>query len=106
MENDKSGNGAISITDEFSLSEPGSFGVAIMTLSDYEIVNNNTVILKTDKQTLKAEVFSENGTLKITDERVPVKHLREGGPAYRIGVDFVRPMAQGALTIKFTPILK
>lgn len=106
MENNKSGNGTISITDAFLLSEPGSFGVAIMTLSDYKIVNNNTVILKTDKQTLKAEVFSADGALKITDERVPVEHLREGGPAYRIGVDFTQPIARGALTVKFTPVFQ
>ncbi|MEQ9220052.1 MAG: hypothetical protein RLO17_18505 [Cyclobacteriaceae bacterium] len=104
MENDKSGQGAISITDEFSLSKPAEFGVAIMTLSDYEIVDAKTVILKTENQTLKAEVFSEDGPLVIKDELVPVTHLREGGPAYRIGVDFTEPMAKGSITVKYTPV--
>lgn len=105
MENDKSGQGSISITDEFSLSKPVEFGVAIMTLSDYEIVDANTIILKTENQTLKVEVFSDDGTLVIKDELVPVEHLREGGPAYRIGVDFAEPIAEGALTVKYTPVL-
>ncbi|MEQ8679705.1 MAG: hypothetical protein RID25_08110 [Cyclobacteriaceae bacterium] len=104
MENDKSGQGAISITDEFSLSKPAEFGVALMTLSDYEIVDAKTVILKTENQTLKAEVFSEDGPLVIKDELVPVAHLREGGPAYRIGVDFTEPMAKGSITVKYTPV--
>ncbi|WP_406683210.1 heparinase II/III family protein [Seonamhaeicola sp. MEBiC1930] len=106
MQNDKSGQGVISITDEFLLSEPGSFGVAIMTLSEYEIINANTVLLKTESQTLKAEVFSDDGALVIKDERVPVKHLREGGPAYRIGVDFAKKLIKGKLTVKFTPVFK
>ena len=105
MENNKSVQGAISITDEFTLSSPVEYGVAIMTLSDYEIVNDNTVMLKTEKQTLKAEVFSDDGELVIKDELVPVKHLREGGLAYRIGVDFVEPIAEGSLTVKYTPVL-
>ncbi|MEP3837808.1 MAG: hypothetical protein ABJM36_09175 [Algibacter sp.] len=104
MENDKSGNGTITITDEFLLSEAGNFGVAIMTLSDYEIVDANTVILKTGSHSLRAEVFSEDGTLKITDQRVPVERLREGGPAYRIGVDFTQPIDQGSITVRFTPV--
>ncbi|WP_282123118.1 hypothetical protein [Algibacter mikhailovii] len=105
MENDKSGQGTISITDEFSLSRPVNFGVAIMTISEYEIVDANTVLLKTENQILKAEVFSDDGALVIKDELVPVEHLREGGPAYRIGVDFIDPIAQGSLTVKFTPVL-
>lgn len=78
---------------------------AIMTLSDYEIVNDNTVILKTENQTLKAEVFSDDGALLIKDEIVSVKHLREGGPGYRIGIDFVEPLTEGSLTVKYTPVL-
>ncbi|WP_199270251.1 hypothetical protein [Algibacter sp. L3A6] len=105
MENDKSGKGVISITDEFLLSEPGNFGVAIMTLSDYEIVDTNTVIIKKGNHRLKVEIFSGDGTLKIIDERVPVERLREGGPAYRIGVDFIHPITEGSLTVKFTPVL-
>ncbi|MEQ8880514.1 MAG: hypothetical protein RLQ12_12815 [Cyclobacteriaceae bacterium] len=75
-----------------------------MTLSDYEIVDAKTVILKTENQTLKAEVFSEDGLLVIKDELVPVTHLREGGPAYRIGVDFTEPLAEGSITVKYTPV--
>ncbi|MDB2385339.1 heparinase II/III family protein, partial [Polaribacter sp.] len=105
FKNDKTNQGTITITDEFSLSEPLEFGIAIMTLSDYEIINSNTIILKTKHQTLKAEVFSDNGELIIKDELVPVKHLREHGPAYRIGVDFKEPIAKGSLTVRYTPIL-
>lgn len=105
MENDKSGQGAISITDEFSLSKPVDFGVAIMTLSDYEIIDAKTVILTENDQKLKAEITSDDGSFTIKDELVPVEKLREGAPAYRIGVDFVKPISDGSITIKYTPIL-
>lgn len=104
IENDKSGSGAILISDEFISEKPVEFGTAIMTLSEYEIINENTVILTEGNQKLKAEVFSEEGNLKIVDELVPVKNLREGGPAYRIGIDFVKPINEGRITIKYTPV--
>lgn len=105
IENNKLGNGTITILDEFSATEKVEFGVAIMTLSDYKIIDANTVILTTENQKIKAEVLSDGGNIKITDELVPVEHLREGGPAYRIGIDFVEPISKGSITIKYTPIL-
>ncbi|KQC29951.1 hypothetical protein [Flagellimonas eckloniae] len=105
MENDKSGVGAVSIIDEFSSTEAVAFGTAIMTLSEYEIINANTVVLHEGNQKLKAAVSSDTGALKIRDELVPVKHLREGAPAYRIGVDFTEPIKEGSITVKYTPIL-
>ncbi|MFY0652425.1 MAG: heparinase II/III family protein [Cyclobacteriaceae bacterium] len=104
FENDKTGEGTITIEDQFSTTEPVQFGVAIMTLSEYEITNDKTVILMENGQKLKAEISANGGELKITDELVPVKHLREKGPAYRIGVDFTEPIAKGSLTVKYTPI--
>ncbi|MEP0461038.1 MAG: heparinase II/III family protein [Flavobacteriaceae bacterium] len=105
MENDKSGRGTISIADEFSSSEPIAFGTAIMTNNKYEVVNENTVIIDSEDGKLKAEVFSDHGVLKIKDELVPVEHLREGAPAYRIGIDFVEPLTAGTITVKYTPLL-
>ncbi|MCG9792849.1 heparinase II/III family protein [Flavobacterium algicola] len=104
MTNDKSGSGTITVEDHFTASKPVSFGTAIMTYSKYEIVDNHTVILITKNQKLKAEVTSKGGSLKITDEQVPVKALREGGTAYRIGVNFINAVKEGTITIKYTPI--
>lgn len=104
MENDKSELGTISITDEFSSTKPIAFGTAIMTLSKYEIIDNNTIILTVGNQKLKVEVSSNDGALKIKDEVVPVKSLRERGPAYRLGVDFKKPISDGKITIKYIPI--
>lgn len=104
MENDKSGTGTIIIKDEFSASEPVTFGTALMTLSEYEIIGNKTIVLTVENQKLKVDISSDDGYLKIVDELVPVKHLREGGPAYRIGVDFIKPIRKGEITMKYTPI--
>lgn len=104
MKNDKSGEGTITIEDAFSSSKPVLFGTAIMTLSKYEIIDETTFILISKNQKLKVEVSSNEGTLKIIDELVPVKHLREGAPAYRIGVDFTEPISKGIITVKFTPM--
>ncbi|WP_372743961.1 hypothetical protein [Lutibacter sp.] len=103
MSNDKSGLGEISITDTFSATKPVTFGTSIMTLSDYEIVNDSTIILSVNNQKLKAIVSSDSGTVKITDEIVPVKHLREGGPAYRIGIEITKPISEGEISVVYSP---
>ncbi|MEQ9288626.1 MAG: hypothetical protein RIG77_17020 [Cyclobacteriaceae bacterium] len=105
MENDKSGDGKITIVDQFSSTVPLDFGVAMMTLNEYDIIDENTVILSSENQKLKAEVFASGAGIKITDELVPVEHLREGAPAYRIGIDFTEPISEGSITIRYTPVL-
>ncbi len=104
MENDKTGQGSITIVDEFSSSEPIAFGTAIMTLAEYEIIDANTIILTSESQKLKAEILAEGASIKIIDELVPVEHLREGAPAYRIGIDFTEPISKGKITVRYTPV--
>ena len=76
-----------------------------MTLAKYEIIDANTIILTTENQKLKAEISSEGASIKIIDELVPVEHLREGAPAYRIGIDFTEPIREGTITVKYTPVI-
>lgn len=102
MTNQKSGDGTIIISDHFSAEKPMDFGLAIMTLSDYELLNSRTVLLDNGDHRIKVEVLGEG--ISLHDELVPVEHLREGGPAYRIGVDLDKPASSATITIKFTPV--
>ncbi|WP_339839195.1 heparinase II/III family protein [uncultured Maribacter sp.] len=102
--NDKSGLGSITIEDQFIATEPVSFGSSIMTLNTYEVIDDTTVILKSENRKVEAEIKSEGFTFKIKDEVVPVKHLREGAPAYRIGIDADKQIKKGKLTITYTPL--
>ncbi|MDO5971788.1 hypothetical protein Q4Q35_18455 [Flavivirga aquimarina] len=106
IENDKSGLGTITIKDSFSSTKPVTFGIAIMTLNTYEIIDSNTVIITSKNQKVKAEIKGNGASIKITDEVVPVKKLREGAPAYRIGVDFTEPIKNGTITVKYTPVFE
>lgn len=105
MENDKSGLGTISVEDQFSSSKPVVFGTAIMTYAKYEIIDANTIILTTENQKVKAEVIGKGASIIISDEQVPVEHLRESGKAYRIGIDFTNQISEGTITVKYTPVL-
>ncbi|WP_226975870.1 heparinase II/III family protein [Zobellia nedashkovskayae] len=104
MVNDKSGLGSITIEDQFIATEPVSFGSAIMTLNTYEIIDDTTVILTSKNHKVKAEIKSEGFEISINDVVVPVAHLREGGPAYRIGIDAKTQVEEGKLTITYTPL--
>ncbi|MCG1037443.1 hypothetical protein [Polaribacter sargassicola] len=105
MINDKSENGIITIKDDFKASEKVDFGTAIMTYSKYEIVNATTLILTGKNQKVKVEIKSTGGKVAINPEPVPVKYLREGKDAKRIGIDFIKPLKEGTITIIYTPIL-
>ena len=104
MINDKSGTGIITIEDSFKAGDAINFGTAIMTLNSYEILNDSTVIVQSEHQKVKAVIKSEGFTVHIQDTIVPVKRLREGGPAYRIGIEGVRPVKEGKISITYTPL--
>ncbi|MDO6809771.1 heparinase II/III family protein [Zobellia galactanivorans] len=104
MINDKSASGSITIEDHFMAGEAVHFGTAITTLNTYEIVDDDTVIIQSENHRVKAKIRSEGFAFRIQDTMVPVKHLREGGPAYRIGIDATGPAKEGRLTITYTPI--
>ena len=102
--NDKSGMGTITIEDQFKATEHVSFGSSIMTLNTYKIIDDTTVILESENHQVKAEIQSEGFTVSIKDVIVPVAHLREGAPAYRIGIEAGKKVKEGKLTITYTPL--
>jgi len=105
MVNDKSKQGTISVQDNFKSTAPVVFGTAIMTYSKYDIIDDNTLILTNKNEKVKVKISSEGGAVKINPEPVPVKALREGKDAIRIGVDFVKPLSNGSITVTYTPVL-
>lgn len=104
MINDRNGNGTITVSDEFKTSSPVIFGTAVMVNVDYKVVDEKTIVITSENQKVKAEVSSNGAAFKITDEVVPVKHLRSGKKSYRIGIDFVEPLTSGSITVRYTPI--
>lgn len=105
LENDKSGNGTITITDEFTASKAIKFGTAIMTHGDYQVVDASTVLLTRDDRKIKVQISAEGGSLKIKDEKVPVEDIRYADEAFRIGIDFSKKLESGSITMVFTPEL-
>lgn len=101
--NNKKGKGAITITDSFKALKPMTFGTAVMVSDTFEVLDENTILITTENQKVKVEIIADGGTVKIKPEKVPVKHLRSGKTAHRIGVDFVAPLRSGSITVKFTP---
>ncbi len=104
MTNDKTGSGTITIEDYFVASEPITFETAIMTLNNYKVVDKSTVILMSKHHKVKAEIKSEGFKFTIKDVEVPVKHLREGGPAFRIGIQSDKAVNTGKIIIVYTPL--
>ena len=106
MENDKTGAGQISITDEFLANLPMSFGTAISTFSAYKIVDAKTIIFTSVEkhEKVKVEINAQGGEIKIVPEPVPVEHLRSGKNAKRIGIEFTGKVKKGSITVTYKPI--
>lgn len=103
FENDKSGKGTITVTDSFSASEAIDFGTAIMTHGDYEIVDEDTVLLTRNGRKIRIDISARGGKVKIVDEEVIVKSIRYADQAFRIGLDFEKKLKRGKITMVFTP---
>ncbi len=106
MENDKTEEGCISVKDEFSADKPLRFGTAISTFSNYEIVDDKTIILTSveNQVKVKVEIESKGGGVKILPEPVPVEHLRSGKDAKRIGIEFAEKIEAGSITVSYKPL--
>ncbi len=105
MINDKSDPGSIRMEDSFSASEPIDFGSTIMTYADIVFVNDTTLLLTTEQNTVQVSITSHAGALHFSREAVPVR-LGSGKTAYRIGIDFINPIQQGTISIQFAPVNK
>jgi hypothetical protein len=104
MTNDKTGEGTICIKDEFKASSPLQFGTAVMVNVDYQLIDDNTFIIQSENQKVKVTIIAQGGKVKITDEVVPVKHLRSGKTSYRIGIDFNEKLKEGSISVQYKPI--
>ncbi|WP_347840845.1 heparinase II/III family protein [uncultured Draconibacterium sp.] len=104
MENNKTGDGTITIKDEFSASNPVQFGTAVMVNVAYQIVNDNTVLVQSENQKVEVKIITEGASVKISDEVVPVEHLRSGKKSYRIGIDFTEKVKNGMITVTYKPL--
>lgn len=105
VENSREGEGQITVTDTFRASEAIEFGTAIMTHGDYEIVDNHTVLLSRDGQSIHVSITSEGGEVEIVDEKVPVKDIRYADEAFRIGINFQERLRGGSIAMVFSPVL-
>lgn len=103
MENDKSGSGTISVSDEFSASRPLTFGTAIMTYSKYDIVDSNSIIFTTDSHKVKAEISVEGGEYEIVVDKITTR-MGSGMVPQRIGINFKKPLIGGTISIRYSVI--
>ena len=105
MTNNKNGIGTITIKDEFSSELPISFGTAITTFSDFEIIDDHTLLLTSvfKKEQLKVEIEGEGGDIIILPEPIPVRMSKGKNPT-RIGINFTEKVNEGSITVKYSPI--
>ncbi|MCH6255970.1 hypothetical protein MLD52_05380 [Puniceicoccaceae bacterium K14] len=103
MVNDKSGNGTITITDEFTASNPIAFDTAIVTHGPYEVINDDMVVFSREGRSITVKISAEGGTVKVHDLKIPVEDIRYADEAFKIWIDFEKKLKSGSITMVFTP---
>ncbi len=101
LENDRAGDGAVTVRDQFSAATPIRFGTAITTLAKYRIADDQTILLQLGDREVRVAVTSSGEGVKITAEPVPVRI--SGGAATRIGLDLVESSSQGFIELHYLP---
>ena len=103
MENDRSGDGTITIRDTFEASEPIAFDVPVMTQAGFEVIDDKTILLTHDGKAIRVDIAAEGAPFRINVEEVKVKAVRYAEKAWRLGIEFTEKVESGSITVTFTP---
>jgi len=101
IENDKSGEGCVTIEDTFQASSPILFGTTLMTYAKYKRLDSHTILLETKNQRATVEITSSQ-KFEIHSEDVPVR-LGSGKIATRLALSFIQPADSGFISIEYKP---
>lgn len=94
----RTGQGELSIQDDFALSEPGDFETALVTHYDWKQVSPDTLEFSHGEEKVQAVIHSPV-PFTITSEKID-----ENQPVFtRIGIRLTSKTAQGTVTITFKP---
>ena len=96
----RSGNGSVTIADDFAYSKPEAFETAIITRAKWEKTSVNTLLLSMGKEKLEVTFSSPSNKLSIRSEEIT-----EGGKPYsRIGIYMEEPVGSGQISITYKPV--
>jgi hypothetical protein len=99
MSYNRTGEGSVTVTDDFVYSQPEAFETAISTRAKWEKTSNNTLFLTKGKEKLLVTFSSPGNKLSIRSEEIT-----EGGIPYsRIGIYIGKPVNSGQIIITYKP---
>lgn len=98
MSYNRTGEGSVTISDDFEYSQPEAFETAIPTRAEWKKTSDNTLLLTKGKEKLLVTFSSPGNKLSIRSEEIT-----EGGTPYtRIGISTEKPVSSGQIVITCT----
>jgi hypothetical protein len=98
----RAGNGGLTITDAFQMSEPGEFETALVTYGKVRWIDGGTLEIIEGGKTVRVTLEAEGGDLKIDEAPLEADYRARRKPV-RVGIAFAKPPAAGSITVTIVP---
>ncbi len=99
---DRSGRGALTVTDSVSFGSPQEFETALITLGSWKKISSNELQFTQDKGTVRVRITAEGAGVRISGTTIDEK-LKAGGSAKRIAIALDKKVTNASITMHIMP---
>jgi hypothetical protein len=98
----RKGSGSLTVTDEVQFSSPQSFGVALVTFSDWTQSRDDRLLVGKDADTLAVGIATNGPKFTVGAEKIE-EDLPGGRIPTRLGIELAEPVRQATITLTIAP---
>ena len=93
----------VAVSDSVEFSQPETFGTAVITYEKFEIVSPQEIHIHNGETRVKVTVSAAGGKVKVSSKSIDEDAV-EGKTPYRIGIDFIDPVTNATIEVKYKRI--
>jgi hypothetical protein len=98
----RKGAGSLAVTDEVEFATPPSFGVALVTFSDWQTAAESRLTIGEDDEVVQVDIATDAGAFAVEATKVE-EDLPGGRVPVRLGINLSRPVARATVTMTILP---
>lgn len=101
---DRRDNGRVTVYDEFEFDSPQAFSVALVTFSRWRKEKDDEFVVTEGADSLNIRFEAQGGSLELKPREIH-EDLPGNRVPVRLGLDFTRPLRQGAIRVIIMPVV-
>ena len=98
----RGGAGSLTVADDVAFKSPQAFGTAIITFGRWQKLGQDKLRIEDGGEAVEVAIHATGGDIAVQAEEIHEDLLAKQTPT-RIGIDFVKPVANGNITVRITP---